>query len=89
MEMLGQKGSADDDIGTTNMEHKECGDRDDQAHYEVKTGKTRIFFSSLRLEVTIIKNCITCGTVVFTMYSAQVADRGDTSHMQSIRRTRA
>jgi hypothetical protein len=36
MEMLGQKGSADDDIGTTNMEHKECGDRDDQAHYEVK-----------------------------------------------------
>jgi len=28
--------SADGDICTTNMEHKECGDRDDQAHYEKK-----------------------------------------------------
>jgi hypothetical protein len=36
MEMLGLKGSTGDDIGTTNMEHKECGDRDDRAHYEVK-----------------------------------------------------
>ena len=36
MEMLELKGSADDDIGTTNMEHKEYGDRGDQAHYEAK-----------------------------------------------------
>jgi hypothetical protein len=36
MEMLGLKGSVGDDIGTTNMEHKECSDRNDQAHYEVK-----------------------------------------------------
>ena len=36
MNMLGLKGSADDDIGTTNMEHKEYGDRDNHAHYEVK-----------------------------------------------------
>jgi hypothetical protein len=28
MEMLGPEGSADDDIGITNMEHKECGDRE-------------------------------------------------------------
>jgi hypothetical protein len=34
------------------------------------------------LEVTIIKNCITCGTLVFVIYSAQVADRGDMSHAQ-------
>ena len=36
MEMLRLKGSAGDDIGTTNIEHKECGDQDDQAHYEAK-----------------------------------------------------
>jgi len=36
MEMLGLEGFADGDIGTTNMEHKECSDRDDQAHYEEK-----------------------------------------------------
>ena len=35
-EMLGLKGSTGDDIGTTNMEHKEYGDRDNHAHYEVK-----------------------------------------------------
>ena len=37
MEMLlWLEGSADGDIGTTNMEHKECGDRDNQAHYKEK-----------------------------------------------------
>ena len=37
MEMLlWLEGSADGDIGTTNMEHKEYGDRGDQAHYEAK-----------------------------------------------------
>ena len=34
------------------------------------------------MEVTIIKNCITCGTLVFAIYNAQVADRGDTSHAE-------
>ena len=37
MEMLlGLEASADGDIGTSNMEHKECSDQDDQAHYEEK-----------------------------------------------------
>ena len=27
-------------------------------------------------------NCITCGTLVFAIYNAQVADRGDTSHAE-------
>jgi hypothetical protein len=67
MDMLGLKGSVGDDIGTTNMGHKECGDRNDRnkEYNQCYTGKTSIFFSSLRLEVTIIKNCITCGTLVF------------------------
>jgi hypothetical protein len=38
MEMLleGLEASTDGDIYTTNMEHEECGDRDNQAHYEEK-----------------------------------------------------
>jgi hypothetical protein len=38
MEMLleGLEASTDGDIYTTNMKHKECGDRDNQAHYEEK-----------------------------------------------------
>jgi hypothetical protein len=76
MEMLGLEGSADDDIGTTNMEHKECGDRNDRKS-SCWIGKTGIFSASCK--VTIIKNCITCGTIVFAIYSAQVADHGDTS----------
>ena len=34
--LLGLEGFPDGDIGTTNMEHKEYGDRGDQAHYEAK-----------------------------------------------------
>ena len=34
------------------------------------------------MEITIIKNCITCDTLVFAIYSAQVAGRGDMSHAE-------
>lgn len=34
------------------------------------------------MKVTIIKNRITCGTLVFTIFSAQVANRVDTSHAE-------
>jgi hypothetical protein len=49
MDMLGLKGSVGDDIGTTNMGHKECGDRNDRnkEYNQCYTGKTSIFFQLL------------------------------------------
>ena len=36
----------------------------------------------MRLEVTILKNCITRGTLVFAIYNAQVADRGHAEYKE-------